>query len=178
MSNEFHKFIFFTPGYGLTESSPVTFLRLADNKKYASIGTPISDSEARLVDPITKRDVATPGETGELWVRGSHVMKGYYKNEQATKETLLPDGWLRTGDLAYFDQDLDFFITDRLKELIKVKGFQVGAGAGAWSNSVEITLPNACTRHRHYLHVFALPRFHPPSWKLCSEVIPTSRKLG
>lgn len=52
-------------------------------------------------------------------------MKGYYKNEEATKQTLIENGWLRTGDIAYYDEDEHFFVTDRLKELIKVKGFQV-----------------------------------------------------
>ncbi|XP_046468713.1 uncharacterized protein [Neodiprion pinetum] len=115
----------FIQGYGLTESSPVTFLQTLKSKKYASIGNPICDTEARLIDLSTQEDIVTPGKTGELWVRGDHVMKGYYNNEEATKNTLTPDGWLKTGDIAYFDEELDFYITDRLKELIKVKGFQV-----------------------------------------------------
>lgn len=52
-------------------------------------------------------------------------MKGYFNNEKATKEVLLDDGWLRTGDIGHYDEDEHFFVTDRLKELIKVKGFQV-----------------------------------------------------
>ncbi|CAD6239526.1 GSCOCG00008732001-RA-CDS [Cotesia congregata] len=92
-------------GYGLTESSPVSFLEMS-NTKFSSI------------------DVVTPGQTGEIWIKGPHVMKGYFKNEKATEETL-QDGWLKTGDIAYCDEDFAFFITDRLKELIKVKGFQV-----------------------------------------------------
>lgn len=52
-------------------------------------------------------------------------MKGYFKNESATKETIVKNGWLRTGDIGYYDKDFQFYITDRLKELIKVKGFQV-----------------------------------------------------
>lgn len=109
----------------MTETSPVTFFQKLRPHKYASIGNPVLDSEARLVDPTTKTDIETPGETGELWIRGPHVMKGYFKNEEATRETLDSEGWLKTGDIAYFDEDLDFYITDRLKELIKVKGFQV-----------------------------------------------------
>uniref|UniRef100_A0A336K4B4 CSON015311 protein n=1 Tax=Culicoides sonorensis TaxID=179676 RepID=A0A336K4B4_CULSO len=65
-----------------------------------------------------------PGETGEILVRGSHIMKGYYKNETATNETIAKNGWLKTGDIGYY-KDSQFYITDRLKELIKVKGFQV-----------------------------------------------------
>jgi acyl-CoA synthetase (AMP-forming)/AMP-acid ligase II len=66
-----------------------------------------------------------PGEEGELWVRGPQVMKGYLNNPDATAETLTEDGWLRTGDLAIIDADGFMFIRDRLKELIKYKGFQV-----------------------------------------------------
>lgn len=108
----------------MTECSPVTHFE-STGKKFSSIGKPVSGCEARIVDPTTKKDVDSAGQTGELWVRGPHVMKGYYKNQKATDETVL-DGWLHTGDIAYYDEDLDFYITDRMKELIKVKGFQVG----------------------------------------------------
>lgn len=91
---------------------------------FSSIGKPVKGCEVRLVDPITKKDVESFGQTGELWVRGPHVMKGYLDNQKATDETII-NGWLLTGDIAYYDEHLDFYITDRLKELIKVKGFQV-----------------------------------------------------
>lgn len=84
--------LLFFQGYGLTECSPVAFLE-TDNK-FASIGHPISRCEARLVDPMSGNDVVTPGQTGEIWVRGPHVMKGYYNNEEATRE-ILQDGWLK-----------------------------------------------------------------------------------
>ena len=107
----------------MTESSPVTHVENS-GVKFSSIGKPVSGCEARIVDPITRKDVSSPGETGELWVRGPNVMKGYLNNEKATNETI-QDGWLLTGDIAYYDEENDFYITDRLKELIKVKGFQV-----------------------------------------------------
>ena len=110
-------------GYGLTESSPVAFVE--DGKKFSSIGKNISNCKARLVHLETQKDIDTPGETGELWIHGPHVMKGYWNDEASTKATLTEDRWLKTGDVAYFDEDHDFFITDRMKELIKVKGFQV-----------------------------------------------------
>ena len=113
----------FLQGYGMTECSGVSFLE-SSNSKYASIGHPICNSEARLVDPLTGQDVLTPGQTGELWVKGPHNMRAYLNNKEATEDAM-PDGWLKTGDIAYFDEDHDFFITDRLKELVKVKGFQV-----------------------------------------------------
>lgn len=62
---------------------------------------------------------------GELWVRAPNVMKGYWRNPEATEATKTPDGWLRTGDIAYVDENGKFFIVDRKKELIKVKGNQV-----------------------------------------------------
>ncbi|KMQ94980.1 putative 4-coumarate-- ligase 3-like protein [Lasius niger] len=110
-------------GYGLTETSSVAFCE--DGKKFSSIGKVVDGSKARLVNIETQQDIVTPGETGELWIKGPHIMKGYLNNEAATTATLTEDKWLKTGDIAYFDEDYDFFITDRMKELIKVKGFQV-----------------------------------------------------
>lgn len=124
MVDEIFKRDFHFLGYGLTECAPVAFIEKTGSK-YASIGKNICGCDARLVDPVTKLDICEPGRNGELWIRGPHVMKGYFDNPSATKETLTEDGWLKTGDIAHFDDNLDFFITDRLKELIKVKGFQV-----------------------------------------------------
>jgi len=92
-----------------------------------TVGKVITGTEVRLVDPVTMQDI-TPrsGKDGELWVRGPQVMVGYLGNEQATRETFSPDGkWLRTGDIMRMDENKNFWITDRLKELIKYKGFQV-----------------------------------------------------
>ncbi|XP_012538740.2 4-coumarate--CoA ligase 1 [Monomorium pharaonis] len=113
----------FRQGYGLTESSPVACYE--QGKKYSSIGKNLASCQARLVDITSQQDISIPGQTGELWLKGPHIMKGYLNDEVATKNTLTEDGWLKTGDVAYFDEDFDFYITDRLKELIKVKGFQV-----------------------------------------------------
>jgi len=66
-----------------------------------------------------------PGEAGELWLSGPNIFKGYWNNEQATKEAITSDGFFKTGDVGYQDKDHNFFITDRVKELIKYKGFQV-----------------------------------------------------
>ncbi|XP_011880881.1 PREDICTED: probable 4-coumarate--CoA ligase 3 [Vollenhovia emeryi] len=113
----------FHQGYGLTESSPVAFIELGH--KHSSIGANVASCQARLVDITTQQDVSTAGQTGELWIKGPHIMKGYLDDEVSTKNTLTEDGWLKTGDIAYYDEDFHFYITDRLKELIKVKGFQV-----------------------------------------------------
>jgi acyl-CoA synthetase (AMP-forming)/AMP-acid ligase II len=75
------------------------------------------------VDPGTGAELP-PREVGELWIRGPQIMKGYYGDPEATANTLV-DGWLRTGDLGYKDEEGYVFIVDRLKELIKCKGFQV-----------------------------------------------------
>lgn len=93
--------------------------------KPGSIGKNVASSEMRLVDPVTQNDIFSPSQTGELWVRGPHIMKGYLNNESATREMITEDGWLKTGDIGYYDEDFDFYLTDRMKELIKVKGFQV-----------------------------------------------------
>jgi acyl-CoA synthetase (AMP-forming)/AMP-acid ligase II len=110
-------------GYGLTESSPTTHVVPLDRIKTGSIGTPISLTEDRVADPETGREVPQ-GEVGELWVRGPQVMKGYYGDPAATASTLV-DGWLRTGDLVRRDEDGYIYVVDRLKELIKSRGFQV-----------------------------------------------------
>ena len=111
-------------GYGMTELSPVSHA-IADGESCpGSSGTLVPNTRARLVDPETGQDVA-PGERGELWIQGPQVMKGYLANEDATRATIDPEGWLHTGDIATIDEHGHTFIVDRLKELIKVKGFQV-----------------------------------------------------
>jgi acyl-CoA synthetase (AMP-forming)/AMP-acid ligase II len=113
-------------GYGMTEASPGTHLVPEDEfaaTPAGSVGRLLPGTEARLVDPATLDDVA-PGESGELWVRGPQVMAGYLDDPGATAATLV-EGWLRTGDMARVDDDGVFWIVDRLKELIKYKGYQV-----------------------------------------------------
>jgi acyl-CoA synthetase (AMP-forming)/AMP-acid ligase II len=113
-------------GYGLTETSPVTHWVPDEGAldRPGSIGPPIPSTECRLVDWATGEDVDS-GEPGEVWVRGPQVMKGYLNNPEATAASIDADGWLRTGDIARADEDGYFWIVDRLKELIKYKGYQV-----------------------------------------------------
>jgi len=92
--------------------------------KPGSIGILIPSTESRIVDPETGKDLGL-GEDGEIWVRGPQVMPGYLNNEKATKDTIDDEGWLHTGDIGHVDADGHFTIVDRLKELIKFKGFQV-----------------------------------------------------
>ncbi|VVC32610.1 AMP-binding, conserved site,AMP-dependent synthetase/ligase,AMP-binding enzyme, C-terminal domain [Cinara cedri] len=113
-------------GYGMTESSPVslyTRVSLPANKT-GSTGQLVQSTQARVISLIDGKDLG-PHKSGELLVRGPQVMVGYLNNEKATKETVDKDGWLHTGDVAYYDEDEYFFIVDRTKELIKVKGNQV-----------------------------------------------------
>jgi 4-coumarate--CoA ligase len=84
----------------------------------------VPNTEIRIVDTETGEDRGV-GEEGELWVRGPQVMKGYLNNEAATRDTIDEDGWLHTGDIAIIDEFHHVSIVDRVKELIKVKGFQV-----------------------------------------------------
>jgi acyl-CoA synthetase (AMP-forming)/AMP-acid ligase II len=111
-------------GYGMTELSPISHMTVGGDVRHGSSGQAVPSTECRIVNPATLQDMP-PGEEGELWVRGPQVMKGYLNNPEATAECLTEDGWLRTGDLAIIDESGFMFIRDRLKELIKFKGFQV-----------------------------------------------------
>jgi acyl-CoA synthetase (AMP-forming)/AMP-acid ligase II len=112
-------------GWGMTETAiGATMPDRRSGTAPGSVGRVMPNTELRVVDPATGRDLGT-GETGELWVRGPQVMAGYLNNPSATAEALDPDGWLRTGDLGRVDGGGDVFVVDRLKELIKVSAYQV-----------------------------------------------------
>lgn len=107
-------------GYGLTEASPVVSMLPIENPKYLSCGPSLPGVEVKIV--TEKEGPYVPGTVGELWVRGDNVMKGYWHRDEETKKTLVEGGWLRTGDLAYKDQDEYLYIVDRIKDLIIVNG--------------------------------------------------------
>jgi acyl-CoA synthetase (AMP-forming)/AMP-acid ligase II len=111
-------------GYGMTEASPATHYTVAGTERAGAVGQLMPSTEGRIVDPQTGKDAPT-GERGEVWVRGPQVMKGYLNNPEATASTVDKDGWLHTGDIGIMDADGYLTVVDRLKELIKVKGFQV-----------------------------------------------------
>lgn len=111
-------------GYGMTELSPVTHAIAPGEYRPASVGTLVANTSMRLVDADNGNDVAT-GESGEVWIAGPQIMKGYLNNDEATAATIDNDGWLHTGDIGKVDADGHLYIVDRLKELIKYKGFQV-----------------------------------------------------
>jgi long-chain acyl-CoA synthetase len=119
-------------GYGLTETSPLTHANPIGRAKPGSVGMPIADTDARIVDLETGDDVAV-GTPGELLVRGPQVMRGYWNRPEETARTI-HEGWLATGDVATMDDEGYFQIVDRKKDMINTAGFKV------WPREVEETL--------------------------------------
>lgn len=111
-------------GYGMTEMSPVSHLTQFGDFKPGSVGVTVANTETAIVDPDSG-EFLDVGAEGEVWVRGPQVMKGYLNRPQETADTLDDDGWIHTGDVGTIDEDGHLYIVDRLKELIKYKGFQV-----------------------------------------------------
>lgn len=109
---------------GMSELSPLGTMVSDCNLRSGSIGHLMPSTSGKVIDPETGTSLG-PNKTGELCIRGPQVMMGYLNNVEKTKECLSDGGWLRTGDLAHYDEDGFFYITDRMKELIKVRGFQV-----------------------------------------------------
>ena len=117
--------------FGLTEGGPLTHANPTRKARAGSIGIPLPDTDARIVDP--QGHPVTSGMDGELLVRGPQVMRGYWRNPRATAEAL-NDGWLRTGDIARMDKEGYFWIVDRLKDSLNCGGFKV------WPREVEEVL--------------------------------------
>lgn len=113
-------------GYGLTEVSPLSHASPPDLKesRAGSVGFPLPNTECKIIDYVSGEELG-PNQEGEICVRGPQVMKGYLRNPMATAEMIDKNGWLRTGDIGYADEDGRLFVIDRLKELIKYKGRQV-----------------------------------------------------
>jgi long-chain acyl-CoA synthetase len=116
-------------GYGLTETSPLTHANPIHKAKPGSIGIPIADTDAKIVDLETGADLAA-GEPGELVIRGPQVMQGYWNRPEETAAAMA-GGWFHTGDVAQMDDDGYFVIVDRLKDQINTAGFKV------WPREVE-----------------------------------------
>ncbi|MGH7335624.1 MAG: AMP-binding protein [Candidatus Rokuibacteriota bacterium] len=116
-------------GYGLTEASPLTHANPIHRAKPGSIGFPLPDTDARIVDLGSGAEVAL-GEPGELLIRGPQVMRGYWRRPDETARALA-SGWLHTGDVATMDADGYFAIVDRAKDMINTAGFKV------WPREVE-----------------------------------------
>ncbi|KAJ0763371.1 putative AMP-dependent synthetase/ligase, ANL domain-containing protein [Helianthus annuus] len=119
-------FLCFGSTYGLTETTGA-ISRVASPYESTIVGTVgrlIAHCEAKIVDPNTGVSLP-PMNHGELWVRGPSIMKGYVDDKQGIITMVDSDGWLRTGDLCFFNNEGFLFVVDRLKELIKYKGYQV-----------------------------------------------------
>ncbi|WOK92669.1 putative 4-coumarate--CoA ligase 3 [Canna indica] len=130
-------------GYGMTEAGPVLSMCLAFAKepfpvKSGACGTVVRNAELMIVDPDTGVSLGR-NQRGEICIRGDQIMKGYLKNPEATRNTIDKEGWLHTGDIGIVDDDDEIFIVDRLKEIIKYKGFQV---APAELEALLITHPH------------------------------------
>ncbi|XP_078433959.1 4-coumarate-CoA ligase 1-like [Wolffia australiana] len=116
-------------GYGMTEAGPVLSMSLAFAKdprpiKSGACGTIVRNAQLKIVDPISGASLPR-NRAGEICIRGNQIMKGYLNDPAATARTIDEEGWLHTGDVGLVDDDDEIFIVDRLKELIKYKGFQV-----------------------------------------------------
>ncbi len=112
-------------GYGLTECSPVVCCGpIWEPAKDGSIGQPLPGTDVRFADVENPEKEVAPGERGEIQVRGPQVMAGYFENEAASADSFI-DGWLRTGDVGYVDEDGHVFLVDRIKDLIISSGFNV-----------------------------------------------------
>jgi acyl-CoA synthetase (AMP-forming)/AMP-acid ligase II len=111
-------------GLGMTEAAALIAAGPLDHPRRGSVGRLVPNTEARIVDPDSHADLAA-GRTGELWIRGPQLMRGYRNRPDATARTIDADGWLHSGDLCYFDDDGYLYVVDRLKELIKCNGYQV-----------------------------------------------------
>jgi len=125
-------------GYGLSETSPTTHTQPWDDwrRTIGAVGTLLPNITAKYMSPDEKE--LPRGEVGELWVKGPNVFLGYLNNPEGTKNALTADGFFKTGDVGYQDKEGFFYITDRVKELIKYKGFQ--GKRPLFLNSASITL--------------------------------------
>ncbi|KAM3964020.1 luciferin 4-monooxygenase-like [Aphomia sociella] len=121
-----------TPGtelqntYGLSEATiPVFIPNNSDGIPMGSSGNPINILQYRLINVETQEDILEPNTPGELWLKGPGLFKEYYRNPQATADAYTEDRWFRTGDIFYRDENWNFFFVERIKLLLKYKGFQI-----------------------------------------------------
>ena len=113
----------YAESYGLTETSPVITTAHWSETRPGSCGRAVGDTELKVVSP--DGTPAPPGEVGELWARGTAIMLGYWRRPDATRQSITPDGWFKTGDLVRMDEDGYVYIVDRVKDMINVAGEKV-----------------------------------------------------
>jgi len=154
-----------TIAYGLTEASPVTHQTwIVDpiEKRITTVGRPVDHTQSRIVDPGTHKTLGI-GEVGEIWVKGWHVMKGYYKKPEETAKAIVEDGWLRTGDLGVMDENGYYRIVGRLKEMFIVGGHNV------YPAEVEQSLHTLLDDKVEMLQVVGVP--HPKLQEVAALVV-------
>jgi len=145
--------------YGLTEASPVVTMTSPDDpleKRTTTVGRALPNVKVRIADPATGK-VLPSGEQGEIQTRGYHVMKGYYKNHEATRDAMTSDGWLRSGDLGVMDADGYCVITGRIKDMI------IRGGENVYPKEIEEYL-------RSHPAVSDVAVYGVPSYKYGEEV--------
>ncbi|XP_011872347.1 PREDICTED: 4-coumarate--CoA ligase 1-like [Vollenhovia emeryi] len=112
--------------YGMTEIGGAITIQKSHHKN-GSCGTVVENVQIKIVDPESGK-VLGPNQSGEIQIKALGMMTGYYRNPEATKSTVDEEGWLHTGDIGYFDEDGELFIVDRIKALMKYRGYQISPG--------------------------------------------------
>jgi 4-coumarate--CoA ligase len=122
VKKRFNNGVIIHQGYGMSETTygVVGTFKIT---KPGSVGEPVQGVYVKVIDE--NGNLLGPNESGEICFKGDRIMKGYINDEKSTSETIDQDGWLHSGDIGYYDEDRQFYIVDRLKELIKYNGFQV-----------------------------------------------------
>lgn len=155
-------------GYGCTEVFSIVEMPIGE-RKLGSSGKAMSYTSCKVRDPASGQGLGTH-QIGELCFKGPMVMAGYYNNEEATKAAFTEDGWLLTGDLGYYDEDKYIYVVDRLKDLIKYKGWQVSKNTFTQPFSLQEykTKFGFCSDDLHYYFIKEEHNLGLPSSNLCN----------
>lgn len=177
----------FKQGYGMTESCSCITAHPPEKYSYKhahAVGTIVANTEVKIVDPSTGKELGV-NEQGEILARGPQIVMGYLNNEKATRETFDADGFLHTGDIGVMDSDGLITITDRIKEMIKVKGIGVAPaeledlllGHPAVEDVAVLAVPDAYSGERPKAFVVLKPAFVKQNLKTDAEKVATAREL-